>query len=213
MLTVRDPTTSARRLGAEQLEPMLQQLLTGLFGALKSRGSEENAYVMRAIMRVTVVAAERMAPFANVCIDALNNILGRVCANPTNPTFNHFLFETVASLVRYICAATPSAVDAFESMLFPPFQTVLQADIAEFTPYVFQVITRTYPPRWVAEICDLRDAISEMRSPRSRRAPSRSSLSSSSAAARSPQRTSPYSRRCSCRPCGSGRGTSPRSSG
>ena len=139
MLTVRDPSTSARRLGAEQLEPMLQQLLTGLFGALKSRGSEENAYVMRAIMRVTVVAAERMAPFANVCIDALNNILARVCANPTNPTFNHFLFETVASLVRYICAATPSAVDAFESMLFPPFQTVLQADIAEFTPYVFQV--------------------------------------------------------------------------
>ena len=40
--------------------------------------------------------------------------------------------------MRYICAATPTAVDAFEGMLFPPFQQVLQADIAEFTPYVFQ---------------------------------------------------------------------------
>ena len=34
------------------------------------------------------------------------------------------------------------AVDAFEAMLFPPFQQVLQADIAEFTPYVFQVLAQ-----------------------------------------------------------------------
>ena len=44
--------------------------------------------------------------------------------------------------MRYICAATPTAVDAFEGMLFPPFQQVLQADIAEFTPYVFQVLAQ-----------------------------------------------------------------------
>lgn len=63
-----------------------------------------------------------MAPFAPTCIEALKSILGRVCANPTNPTFNHYLFETVASLVKFICAATPAAVDAFEQLLFPPFQ-------------------------------------------------------------------------------------------
>ena len=76
-----------------------------------------------------------------MCIEELKTILIRVCANPSNPSFNHYLFETIASLVRYICAATPTAVDAFEGMLFPPFQQVLQADIAEFTPYVFQVHT------------------------------------------------------------------------
>ena len=59
---------------------------------------------MRAVMRVTVVAAEGMAPYANVCIEELKTILGRVCANPSNPSFNHYLFETIASLVRYICA-------------------------------------------------------------------------------------------------------------
>ena len=130
------------RFGAAQLTPLLQPLLTSLFGVLKTDASKENAYVMRAVMRVTVVAAEGMAPYANVCIEELKTILGRVCANPSNPSFNHYLFETIASLVRYICAATPTAVDAFEGMLFPPFQQVLQADIAEFTPYVFQVLAQ-----------------------------------------------------------------------
>lgn len=72
-------------------------------------------------------------------MEALKSVLGRVCENPTNPIFNHFMFETIASLVRFICASQPAAVDAFEGLLFPPFQFVLQKDVAEFTPYVFQV--------------------------------------------------------------------------
>lgn len=62
---------------------------------------------MRAIMRVTVVAAEGMAPYASVCIEELKSVLARVCANPSNPTFNHLLFETLASLVSL---ATPAPV-------------------------------------------------------------------------------------------------------
>ena len=149
MLTVKEAAAGAApaptaplRFGAPQLTPLLQPLLTALFGVLKTQASTENAYVMRAVMRVTVVAAEGMAPYANVCIEELKTILGRVCANPSNPSFNHYLFETIASLVRYICAATPAAVDAFEAMLFPPFQQVLQADISEFTPYIFQVLAQ-----------------------------------------------------------------------
>lgn len=151
MLTVREPPGSPPpaplRFGAAALSNYLQPALTGLFGALKLGGSEENAYVMRAILRVTVVAAEGMAPYANVCIEELKAILSRVCANPSNPTFNHYLFETIASLVRYICAATPAAVDAFEAMLFPPFQQVLANDIAEFTPYVLQVLAQLLEAR------------------------------------------------------------------
>ena len=82
-----------------------------------------------------------------MCIEELKAILSRVCANPSNPTFNHYLFETIASLVRYICAATPAAVDAFEAMLFPPFQQVLANDIAEFTPYVLQVLAQLLEAR------------------------------------------------------------------
>ena len=65
--------------------------LAGLFGALKLAGSSENAYVMRAILRVTSVAGEGMAPFAPTCIEELKAHLSRVCENPTNPSFNHYV--------------------------------------------------------------------------------------------------------------------------
>ena len=44
---------------------------------------------MRAILRVTSVAGEAMAPFAPTCIEELKGHLSRVCENPTNPTYNH----------------------------------------------------------------------------------------------------------------------------
>ncbi len=142
MLTVRSES-GAPLYGAAELVPQLGALLTALFALLGAGGSAgENAYAMRAIMRVTVVVGEGMAPYASTCIESLKSILARVCENPTNPAFNHYLFETVAALVRYICAATPAAVDAFEQLLFPPFQTVLRMDIAEFTPYVFQILSQ-----------------------------------------------------------------------
>ena len=130
------------RFGAPQLTPMLQGLLTGLFGALKLPGSSENAYVMRAILRVTSVAGEGMAPYAPTCIEELKGHLSRVCENPTNPSFNHYMFEAIAALVRSLCATSPQAVDAFEQMLFPPFQYVLQKDVSEFSPYVFQILAQ-----------------------------------------------------------------------
>lgn len=130
------------RFGAPLLAPMLQSVLTGLFGALKLPGSSENAYVMRAILRVTSVAADGMAPYASTCIDELKGHLSRVCENPTNPSFNHYMFEAIAALVRSLCASSGAAVDAFEAMLFPPFQYVLQKDVSEFCPYVFQILAQ-----------------------------------------------------------------------
>lgn len=139
------------RFGAAQLVPLLQPLLTGLFGALKLAGSAENAYVMRAILRVCHVSAEGMGPYAQTCIEELKGHLNRVCENPTNPSFNHYMFETIASLVRSLCAPSgpnassggvAAAVDGFEGMLFPPFTQVLQKDVSEFTPYVFQILAQ-----------------------------------------------------------------------
>lgn len=146
LLTTRDSTpgavTGQLRFGAAQLTPMLQPLLTGLFGALKLPGSSENAYVMRAILRVSSVAGDGMAPYAPTCIEELKAHLSRVCENPTNPSFNHYMFEAIAALVRSLCATSPAAVDAFEAMLFPPFQYVLQKDVSEFSPYVFQILAQ-----------------------------------------------------------------------
>ena len=65
---------------------------------------------------MTEVAKGAMAPFVTPLMGQLNNVLSTVCANPRNPQFNHFLFETVASLIRFVCEANPAAVAEFEKV-------------------------------------------------------------------------------------------------
>lgn len=45
-------------------------------------------------------------------------------------------------ICRFICTSNPGAASQFESLLFPPFNQILQLDIAEFTPYVFQLFSQ-----------------------------------------------------------------------
>lgn len=70
-----------------------------------------------------------IAPVAPVCLQQLSQLLLAVCKNPTQPGFNHYLFESVAALVRFCCPRDPASVAKFEEMLFPPFQIVLQEDV------------------------------------------------------------------------------------
>lgn len=43
---------------------------------------------------------------------------------------------------RFIVAGNPSTLSEFESALFPPFHVILQQDITEFTPFVFQILSQ-----------------------------------------------------------------------
>ena len=87
-----------------------------------------------------------IAPVAPVCLQALAQMLVEVCKNPKNPGFNHYLFESVAALIKHVGgsgvaggSAGGSMIETFEQMLFPAFNLVLQQDVQEFHPYVFQV--------------------------------------------------------------------------
>eukprot|EP00656_Telonema_subtile_P052628 TRINITY_DN7388_c0_g1_i2.p1 TRINITY_DN7388_c0_g1~~TRINITY_DN7388_c0_g1_i2.p1 ORF type:complete len:781 (+),score=314.39 TRINITY_DN7388_c0_g1_i2:123-2465(+) len=141
VLSVKDGNVA--RFGAAEIQPNLQQLLECLFGALTigMGGSEkwENEYIMKGILRVTGVAKGSMAPFVEPLMGQLTKVLECVCANPRNPQFNHFLFETVASLIRFVCEANPAAVEQFEKCVMDPFQQVLVKQVDEFSPYVFQI--------------------------------------------------------------------------
>lgn len=53
----------------------------------------------------------------------------RVVKNPTQPGFNHYLFESVAALIKQGCARDSSMVTRLEDMLVPPFQYVLGQDV------------------------------------------------------------------------------------
>jgi exportin-2 (importin alpha re-exporter) len=80
-------------------------------------------------MRVVVVAQEDMSPFAMECIKQLVAILLVVCKNPSNPSFNHYLFETIAAVIKNISVKNPEATSSFEQQLFEPFQWILVNDV------------------------------------------------------------------------------------
>jgi exportin-2 (importin alpha re-exporter) len=85
---------------------------------------------------------ENIIPVTQIVITKLTGALGRVASNPRNPQFNHYLFESVAVLVRSVGSKDPSSTSMLEPLLFEPFTFILQMDIAEFTPYVFQVLAQ-----------------------------------------------------------------------
>ncbi|KAL4236748.1 Exportin-2 [Mactra antiquata] len=117
------------------------QLIENLFGAMQLPGSTENEYVMKAIMRSTSMMQDSLVPLVPVILKSLTEKLLLVAKNPSKPHFNHYLFETMCVTVRTTCKVNPAAVADFEQALFPPFTEILQQDVQEFIPYVFQILS------------------------------------------------------------------------
>uniref|UniRef100_A0A6P4FW59 Exportin-2 n=1 Tax=Drosophila rhopaloa TaxID=1041015 RepID=A0A6P4FW59_DRORH len=140
ILTMRD-ASNAIVFGPQVLGPHATQLVSGLFATLSLPGSGENEYVMKAIMRSFSVLQSASMPFMGVALPRLTEILTQVAKNPSRPHFNHYLFETLALCIKIVCQADASAVSSFEEALFPVFQGILQQDIVEFMPYVFQMLS------------------------------------------------------------------------
>ncbi|EOA26521.1 hypothetical protein CARUB_v10022574mg [Capsella rubella] len=141
LLVVKEEGGKGNRYSAGDISPFLLQLMTNLFDALKFPESEENQYLMKCIMRVLGIA-DISAEVAGPCIGGLTSILTEVCKNPKNPIFNHYLFESVAVLVRRACERNISLISAFETSLFPSLQMILANDITEFLPYAFQLLAQ-----------------------------------------------------------------------
>ncbi|XP_029678956.1 exportin-2 [Formica exsecta] len=122
------------------LSPLATDLLKGLFACMNISGSEENEYVMKAIMRSFGILQEAVMPFLAQLLPKLTEKLAIVSRNPSRPNFNHYLFETLSLSIKIVCKTNPEAVSSFEQALFPIFQEILQQDIPEFIPYVFQIL-------------------------------------------------------------------------
>ncbi|XP_038057672.1 exportin-2-like [Patiria miniata] len=128
-------------ISVESVKPHIELLLTNLFAAMEFSGSEENEYIMKAIMRSLVMLKAEAVPYLQVIVAKLTEKLLLVSKNPSKPHFNHYLFEAISLSVRSGCQADASNVSIFEMALFPPFQDILTADIGEFIPYVFQIMS------------------------------------------------------------------------
>lgn len=132
-------STMIPRMRKADLEPVLKDLLMAVIHALRD-SKTANEYIMRLLLRFCSVSQDAMAPHIDKLLPTLVEILNSVTANPSNPVFNHYLFETLAALIRF--NGKPENVRIFEGALLAPLCKVLIDDVTEFTPYVFQVLSQ-----------------------------------------------------------------------
>ncbi|KAG0271016.1 importin-alpha export receptor, partial [Linnemannia exigua] len=138
--------TGPMMFSSDDIAPLAETLTSNLFRLIELGQTPEklaeNDYLMKCQMRVILTVREKMMPLVSLCLARLTAIVQAVSTNPSNPKFNHYVFESIGALIRFICTASPDAAGQFESLLFQPFQVILQQDIVEFTPYVFQLLSQ-----------------------------------------------------------------------
>ncbi|KAM0791591.1 hypothetical protein ACM66B_006034 [Microbotryomycetes sp. NB124-2] len=126
--------------------PHAEGILNALFKIIESGQTPQqiaaNDTLMKSVMRVILTARQSLTPVYQTVLQRLTRILGEISKNPSNPKFNHFTFESISALIRFITIGNPAALADFESSLFPPFQSILQQDVSEFTPFVFQILSQ-----------------------------------------------------------------------
>eukprot|EP01061_Rhynchopus_euleeides_P013332 TRINITY_DN232_c0_g2_i5.p1 TRINITY_DN232_c0_g2~~TRINITY_DN232_c0_g2_i5.p1 ORF type:complete len:1444 (+),score=584.74 TRINITY_DN232_c0_g2_i5:69-4400(+) len=130
-------------------------LFQKLFTVLQ-RQTRENHYLLLCIMRVIRSAQEHLSPYVASVLSPLREVLTQVSKNPTNPAYNHYLFESISGLIKY----NPATVGNLEQSLFSNFAAILQQDVVEFMPYVFQILAqmlelRTDVPNEYGQLLDL----------------------------------------------------------
>ncbi|KAI8432633.1 hypothetical protein MSG28_013615, partial [Choristoneura fumiferana] len=125
------------------LLPHAPAALTALFAALGDSTSpqDHNEYVMKAILRTMSCLQDAALSYVGSALPKLAQLLAVVAKNPCKPHFNHYLFETLSLAVALVTKSNPNAITAFEDALFPIFQEILQNDVQEFMPYVFQMLS------------------------------------------------------------------------
>lgn len=141
MLVTRDETNTPKIEGP-QLQPFLQPLFHSLFALVDDAALEENTYVMKCIMRSLWTGRDHVAAVAEHVTSRLTASMQRVSKDVRKPDYNHYLFESLAVLVKAVCRAGPQNAVAFEEVLKDPFTYILSQEIVEFTPYVFQILAQ-----------------------------------------------------------------------
>ncbi|OXB34588.1 importin-alpha export receptor [Cryptococcus neoformans] len=128
------------------IRPFAENILMALFANIEKGGTPEkiaeNDYLMKCVMRVIITARTSLTPLHEGILTRLVNIMGEISKNPSNPKFNQYCFESVSALIRFVCEGTPAALPTFENALFGPAQHILTNDVAEFIPYIFQILAQ-----------------------------------------------------------------------
>ncbi|KAF8546273.1 Cse1-domain-containing protein [Imleria badia] len=121
---------------------LLNAVLAKIEGAGTPEKVAENDHLMKCTMRVIVTACQTLTPVYLQILQCLIVILGAISKNPNNPNFDQYIFESIAALMRFVVHGTPATSATFEHTLFGPFTIILQQDIDQYIPYVFQILAQ-----------------------------------------------------------------------
>ncbi|KAK0446106.1 CAS/CSE protein [Armillaria borealis] len=121
---------------------LLNALLTKIESAGTPEKMAENDHLMKCVMRVVFTAREGLIPRYEQTLARLVAILGVISKNPSNPKFDQYIFESISGLIRFIASGNPAYLATFEQALFGPFTVILQQDIDQYIPYVFQLLAQ-----------------------------------------------------------------------
>lgn len=78
-------------------------------------------YIVRCLCRIVYSAKASILPAVGVVLANVGKVLAKITKDPRQPTYNHYVFECLAALVRNVCGVNPASVTQFEAALFPSF--------------------------------------------------------------------------------------------
>ncbi|KAK5120062.1 hypothetical protein LTR85_006543 [Meristemomyces frigidus] len=115
---------------------LLQHLFTLITKDTKPEKVQENEFLMKCVMRVLIVIRDGVLPILDSVLTNLVNITKVIRHNPSNPGFYYYHFESIGAVIRF---AGPTQSEKLEASFFDVFLAILQGDVDEFKPYVFQL--------------------------------------------------------------------------
>ncbi|KAJ4491703.1 CAS/CSE protein [Lentinula lateritia] len=131
------------------------ELLGVLLSKIERAGSAEkvaeNDHLMKCVMRVILTARQSLTPSHEQILNRLVAILGVISKNPSNPKFDQYIFESLSALMRFVTSGSPATIPTFENVLFSPFTIILEQDIDQYVPYVFQLLAQLLSLRPISE--------------------------------------------------------------
>ncbi|KYQ88883.1 hypothetical protein DLAC_10692 [Tieghemostelium lacteum] len=132
LLTVKDQNQLRLQLSPQDLPA----LLVPLANVFNFPCSKQNERTMRTIVRIVLRMIGKVDKDTTIqLLKKFTSIILEEAKNPSNHLFDHYCFEVIGSLLKTFS----SEAEIFQ-IVVPLVEYVLQNDVAEFTPYIFQLL-------------------------------------------------------------------------
>ncbi|PFH32706.1 importin-beta N-terminal domain-containing protein [Besnoitia besnoiti] len=132
-----DKATAAPLL--KQAIEILLRLLETTRARASTDGRFENEFIMKCLLRIFIFLKEDSTGAAMPALSVVLECIKTVAAKPSNPSFSHYLFESLATLVKILSASAEHRTQ-MEAQVVPVLSVLIQQTLHDFIPYCFQIL-------------------------------------------------------------------------